>query len=320
MKKACSILFFLFISISSKATYTHWVFEGAGIRGIAYVGALKALDEKHYLDSIQMVGGSSAGAITACFLALGYSPQEMEEKLLAMNFQDFNDNKFPLVSGIRNINKFYGWYEGRVFEKWIRGHIAARTGNGNITFKELHDQAQYKDLAIMGTSVNNQRSIRFDYETYPNMEVATAVRISMSIPYYFKAVCIDSFGHDLSKIPDNGYYDLCVDGGISSNLPVELFDVPQRQILAFQIVREAQLANKNTDEIAPYKVSNFSFFMKALYNLVMESRQSLKLKNYEQVKMIEISDGGIGPKIKKLKRKDVELLLNNGFMATKSTF
>ncbi len=320
MKKCLLVLTILLLVINTHATYTHWVFEGAGIRGIAYVGALKQLEKGYYLDSIEAVGGSSAGAITACFLALGYTPLEMEQKLLAMNFQDFNDNKFPLLSGLRNIKKFYGWYEGRVFEKWIRGHIEAKTGNAHLTFKELHDNKSYKDLSIMGTSVNNQRSIRFNYHTYPTMEVATAVRISMSIPYYFKSVCIDSAGNHLKKIPNTGYYDLCVDGGITSNLPVELFNVPQEQILAFQIVRKAQLQNENAEEIAPYKVSNFSFFMKALYNLVMESRQSMKLKNYERVTMVKISDGGIGPKIRKLKKKDVELLLNNGYSAIKEVF
>jgi len=320
MKKTCLFLLLFFFSAQSKAAYTHWVFEGAGIRGIAYVGALKALDKTKQLDAIEAVGGSSAGAITACFLALGYTPLEMEKHVLAMNFQDFNDNKFPLISGMRNIKKHYGWYEGRVFEKWIRGHIAARTGNAHITFGQLHDNKAYKDLSIMGTSVNNQRSIVFNYKTYPAMEIATAVRISMSIPYYFKTVCIDSVGRHLKKIPRTGYYDLCVDGGISSNLPVELFAVPQEQILAFQIVRKDQMENKNAKEIAPYKVNNFSFFMKALYNLVMESRQSMKLKNYGDVRMVKISDGGIGPKIRKLKKKDVQLLLNNGLLAIDKSF
>jgi NTE family protein len=308
------------ISWQANATYTHWVFEGAGIRGIAYVGALKELDKRNYIDSVQAVGGSSAGAITACLLSLGYSPMEMEQKLLAMNFQDFNDNKFPLVSGMRNLKNFYGWYEGQVFEKWIRKHIEAKTGNGRITFKELHDNPRYKDLYIMGSSVNNQRSINFNYESYPNMEIATAVRISMSIPYYFKAVCIDSAGRALKKIPKQGAYDLCVDGGISSNLPIELFKVPQENILAFQIVREQQLQMKNEDEIAPYKVNNFGYFMNALYNMVMESRQSLKLKNYPRIKMIKISDGEIGPKIKKLKKSDVLLLLHNGEEAISNSF
>ncbi len=317
MKKLLLSLFILLLSFQSYATYTHWVFEGAGIRGIAYVGAIKQLQKQHYLDSLQVVGGSSAGAITACFLSLGFTPEEMEYHLLKMNFADFNDNKFPLISGIRNTKRFFGWYEGRVFEKWIGKHIESKTGNPHITFKEVHDNPTYKDLYIMGTSVNNQRSIHFNYKTYPNMEIATAVRISMSIPYYFKSVCIDSTGRVLKNIPKTGYYDLCVDGGISSNLPVEMFDVPQENILAFQIVREAQLKIKDANQIAPFRVDKMSYFMKALYNLTMDSRQQLKMEKFKNVKLIQISDGEIGPKIKKLKKESVQLLLNNGASATK---
>ncbi len=320
MKKAILSIFILFASFQSQATYTHWVFEGAGIRGIAYVGALKELEKKNYLDSMQAVGGSSAGAITACFLSLGFSPEEMEYHLLKMNFADFNDNKFPLVSGIRNTKRFFGWYEGRVFEKWIRKHIASKTGNPNITFKEIHTNPKYKDLYILGTSVNNQKSLHFNYRTYPDMEIATAVRISMSIPYYFKSVCIDTNGKVLKKIPSTGYYDLCVDGGISSNLPVEMFTVPQENILAFQIVREAQLKSKNPNSIAPFRVNKMSYFMKALYNLTMDSRQLLKMENFKKVKIIQISDGEIGPKIKKLKKASVRLLLENGHMGVKNSF
>lgn len=320
MKKAIVLLGLLFIFISSKATYTHWVFEGAGIRGIAYAGALQALEKNNYIDSVQAVGGSSAGAITACFLALGFSPQEMEHYLLKMNFADFNDNKFPLISGIRNTKRFFGWYEGKVFEKWIAKHIASKTGNAHITFQEIHENPQFKDLYIMGTSVNNQKSIHFNYKTYPQMEIATAVRISMSIPYYFKSVCIDSSGQVLKKIPKEGYFDLCVDGGISSNLPVEMFEVPQENILAFQIVREAQLNDTSGNEIAPYRVDNLSYYMKALYNLIMDGRENIKLKNYQDVKIIPISDGGIGPKIKKLKKERVQILLDNGAQAVLESF
>jgi len=307
----------MLVCFKSRGAYTHWVFEGAGIRGIAYVGAIKELQKKQYLDSVQVVGGSSAGAITACFLSLGFTPEEMEYHLLKMNFADFNDNRFPIISGMRNTKRFFGWYEGRVFEKWIGKHIESKTGNAHITFQEIHDNPKFKDLYIMGTSVNNQRSIHFNYKSYPNMEIATAVRISMSIPYYFKSVCIDSCGNVLKKIPEKGYYDLCVDGGISSNLPVEMFEVPQDNILAFTIEREEQINCKDPNTIAPFKVNSMSYFMKALYSLTMDSKQLLKLEKYKDIKIIQISDGGIGPKIKKLKKERVRLLLENGSKAAK---
>ncbi len=308
------LLFF----IEAKATYTHWVFEGAGIRGIAYVGAIKELDKKHYLDSLEVVGGTSAGSITACLLSLGFTPEEMETELQTLNFRKFNDNRIPLFSGLRNITKYYGWYKGDAFEKWIRKLIKTKTQNPNITFKDLHDNQRYKDLYIMGASINNQRSINFNYKTYPNMQIATAVRISMSIPYYFKPVIINATGQRLFEKPRSGRYDLCVDAGITSNLPIELFDVPEENILGFQIVRSEQMKYDATKKIAPYNnIRGIGSFIKAVYNLTKESRQNLKLANYKQVKLINISDGDVGPRIRKLKKQTVELLLNNGTQAAK---
>lgn len=316
MKKLLISFFLIIFFTKANATYTHWVFEGAGIRGIAYVGALKELNKNNYLDSLEVVGGTSAGSITACFLALGFTPAEMETELRKLNFRKFNDNRVPLFSGIRNITKFYGWYKGDAFEKWSRRLIASKTGNGDITFKELHDNPKYKDLYIMGASINNQKSINFNYKTYPDMQIATAVRISMSIPYYFKAVIIDANGQRLKKQPKTGYYDICVDGGLTSNLPVELFKTPQDNILGFQIVRDDEKNYTGKEKIAPYtKLKGLGNFMKASYNLSKEDKQNLKLNNYPNVKIISISDGNVGPRIRKLKTKTVDLLLENGRLA-----
>lgn len=313
MKKFLLTIFSCVFFLNTEATYTHWVFEGAGIRGIAYVGALKELDKQHYLDSLKVVGGTSAGSITACFLALGFTPQEMEDELRQLNFRKFNDNTIPIVSGIRNMIKYYGWYKGDAFERWTRNLIASKTGNPNITFKELHDNPTYKDLYIMGASVNNQKSINFNYKTYPHMQIATAVRISMSIPYYYKAVMIDANGKRLHHKHKTGNYDICIDGGITSQLPIELFDVPQENILAFQIVRASQMEYDATEKIAPFEnVNGMNTFMKATYNLGKEVKQNLKLQNYPNVKVISISDGDVGPRIRKLKKKTVDLLLENG--------
>jgi NTE family protein len=321
MKRIIFSLFILFACFKSEAAYTHWVFEGAGIRGIAYVGAIKELDKLHYLDSLQVVGGTSAGSITACFLALGFTPQEMETELRQLNFRKFNDNTLPLVSGLRNMIKHFGWYKGDAFEKWNRKLIASKTNNPNITFKELHDNPNYKDLYIMGASINNQRSINFNYKTYPNMEIATAVRVSMSIPYYYKAVIIDSNGKRLKEQPIQGAYDICVDGGMTSNLPVELFNTPQENILGFQIVRDEQLKYDSQKRTAPFSnMKSIGTFVKAIYNLTKENSQNLKLANYKKVKLVNISDGNVGPRIRKLRKETVDLLLENGRSAILSNF
>ncbi len=55
------------------------VLSGGGILGIAHIGMLKALDEYHLLDPIEVVVGTSAGSIMAAMFALGYTPDDMWE-------------------------------------------------------------------------------------------------------------------------------------------------------------------------------------------------------------------------------------------------
>lgn len=57
--------------------YTNLVFEGGGIRGVAYAGALQELEARNVLDSIGQCGGTSVGAVAAMLMALGYRAAEI---------------------------------------------------------------------------------------------------------------------------------------------------------------------------------------------------------------------------------------------------
>jgi NTE family protein len=56
------------------------VFEGGGAKGMAFVGAYEELVERGH--TCGRLLGTSAGAITAAFIAAGYTPVEM---LAALN-------------------------------------------------------------------------------------------------------------------------------------------------------------------------------------------------------------------------------------------
>ena len=70
MTLLCILL--LYANASAQAP-ENLVFEGAGIRGIAYSGAIAELEQHGLLKNIKRVGGTSAGAITALLLCLGYT-------------------------------------------------------------------------------------------------------------------------------------------------------------------------------------------------------------------------------------------------------
>ena len=48
--------------------FSNLVFEGGGVKGIAYAGALEELENKGILQNIRRVGGTSTGAIRNCAL------------------------------------------------------------------------------------------------------------------------------------------------------------------------------------------------------------------------------------------------------------
>jgi NTE family protein len=214
---------------TQQPTYENLVFEGAGIRGIAYSGVLYELEKNNMMPQIKNVGGTSAGAITALMLSLGYTSSEVYSIIADTKFQKFNDGAFFFVGGYSRMRKRYGWYKSNKFEKWLQEIIHRKTGNPDITFAEL-ERKGFKKLYITGTCLNKQQVIIFSAETYPTMKVKDAVRISMSIPLYFEAGFIDKEGVVYKKRKErkvkeaNGEIDVVVDGGILANFPIFIFD------------------------------------------------------------------------------------------------
>ncbi len=190
--------------------FRNLVFEGGGVKGIAYVGAMQVLKEKGILSSIQRAGGTSAGAINATLFALGYTPAQQRTIIKNLNFKSFMDDSWGVVRDTdRLINKF-GWYKGDFFHEWIGGHIEKKLGDQNATFLNLKEAGK-PDLYVYGTNLSTRFGEIFSHEHTPNTRIADAVRITMSIPLFFAAI-------------RNARGDVYVDGGVLNNYPIKLFD------------------------------------------------------------------------------------------------
>lgn len=190
--------------------FRNLVFEGGGVKGIAYVGALEVLDEKQILGGIRRVGGTSAGAINATLLALGYTLQEQEQILQNLDFKKFLDDDFGLVRDSARLLAEFGWYKGDFFHRWISKLVKEKLGSRDATFQDLRDTG-HPDLYVYATNLSTNFGEVFSVERTPTERIADAVRISMSIPLFFAAV-------------RNARRDVYVDGGVLNNYPVKLFD------------------------------------------------------------------------------------------------
>ncbi|MGA1796145.1 MAG: patatin-like phospholipase family protein [bacterium] len=194
--------------------FKNLVFEGGGVKGIAYVGAMEALLERGILQDIVRVGGTSAGAITAILVGLNYSVEEMRDILWRLDFNNFMDDSWGMVRDSKRLIKEFCWYQGNFFRNWIGRIIEAKTGNSESTFADVYAQKSsngFKDLYFMGTNLSTRFSEIFSYEHTPRICIADAARISMSIPLFFAA-------------KRNFRGDVYVDGGVLVNYPIKLFD------------------------------------------------------------------------------------------------
>ncbi|THU38095.1 hypothetical protein FAM09_15530 [Niastella caeni] len=193
--------------------YTNLVFEGGGVKGIAYAGALQVLTDCGIMPQIKQVAGTSAGAITATLVALGYTAPEIKSIIMSMDFKQFEDGWDPL-----RLPTEYGLYKGNTFLVWIQKMIADKASKGpNATFADLYNQNGI-GLFVFATDLNLYSIKQFSHLDTPNVPIAEAVRASMSIPMFFKAW---KFSNNL---PDDHIY---VDGGVVLNYPLTVFDTPQ---------------------------------------------------------------------------------------------
>ncbi|HEX8428149.1 patatin-like phospholipase family protein [Hymenobacter sp.] len=332
--------------------YRNLVMEGGGIRGIAYGGALAELEKQGVLAGIRRVGGTSAGAIQAALLAVGYSPAEIVEVVNNTPVQRLNDGRLIFFGGSTRLVKQYGWYRGDQFTKYLSELVVRKTGNPDLTLGQLHALAQqqpthYRDLYTTGTNLTTQRTQIFSHETFPDMRVADAVRISMSIPLYFRAVLLDKQGHVVRQPAKGQEVEVLVDGGLLANYPINLFDHPRYRTLqtsglpaasppvttsttsffnpetlglrldrAEQLPYDAQPGGRQ--QLAPYAIHDFGSYMGALYTVAIENLNASHPEDWPRT--VSISTLGFNPKIRRVSDAQKQQLMDSGREGVRAFF
>lgn len=175
------------------------IMKGGGVKGLAYVGAIRALENFY---SFNWYAGTSAGAIAAVLLAAGYSIDELEEILSNKNFIDFMDASFFKI--ISNLTHHKGMFKAETFTKWLDQLLSKKL---QVSFR-----VKLKDLpkrVTLYASREEKRALIYDSQDPKTNEIdaAQAVRASMSIPFLFTPQL------------DSGYE--VFDGGLQNNYPVK---------------------------------------------------------------------------------------------------
>jgi NTE family protein len=227
------------------------VFQGGGVKGIALAGALlgcadhKGLSVGRWVD----VAGTSAGSIIAAYLATGHSPSELDDVIRSApyaKFQDFGPGG-ELIGGALNLARHHGLAHGKYFVEWfdreIKGETfasvrradaeAASTENTAYHLRMIAADVTRREMLVLPADLRSYRSPHTGKPIQPDdFKIADAVRMSMSIPFFFQPV---SLVHH-----ETGVESTIVDGGILSNFPVWLFDAreqkPVRPTFGFRLV------------------------------------------------------------------------------------
>ncbi|MFT4995925.1 MAG: NTE family protein [Flavobacteriales bacterium] len=311
-----SVFTFILIAFSyvSHAQYTNLVLEGGGMKGIAYAGALEVLDSLGISDSIERIAGTSSGAMNGLMYALGYSGKEIHHLNLNTNFGKYNQVGFPLIGGLIRVKKTYGYYKTDRLIEDLSKVMAAKGFSPDLTFEELYIAHQsgknVKLLYLTGANLTDQKTEVFSHETYPNMRVLDAVRISISIPMYFEAVFMQPDGSLVEKKDADSTTKVMVDGGVLDNYPFFVFDTLvtvnsgdnsyyKCNIHSLGIKLET---DSSTLDIATRTIRKTGDFMGAFSGISSEHLKGRHLGPQQKLQTIIINTHNFNPKLKRLKK------------------
>jgi NTE family protein len=190
------------------------VLSGGGARGAAHIGVLKVLEENRV--PIDAIAGTSMGAVVGGLYASGLSASDIERVMTSVDWQDaFSDRparkdlnfrrkledqtylvKFPLGLKGRKFRLPRGLVQGQKLTQILRGLTLP------VAAVQDFDRMAIPFRAVATDIVTGDRVI------LDHGDLATAMRASLSAPGVFAPV--ENEGRML------------VDGGLSSNLPIDV--------------------------------------------------------------------------------------------------
>ena len=211
-------------------------FAGGGIRGIAHVGVLKALEENNI--KIEAIGGTSAGSIVAALYAMGYKPYYIYVLFKKYAQDIINIGNSSIVNGIGNFVKtkkigIAGLNDGTLLEKMFN-ELATRKKMKVVADIKMPlvipavDIAEAKEYIFTNCAPRN--NVNDEYIT--EISIGKAIRASSSFPAYF--------------CPCEYKKHIFMDGGVLDNTPI----LPLKKICKHKVMAvnfEADPVEENCD-------------------------------------------------------------------------
>ncbi len=191
-------------------------FEGGGVKGLTYVGAIRFLEER----GVQFfkVSGTSVGAIFAALLSVGYNSYEIEKIIEEVDFK-LIATRNKLKDGIKNVGlysiqsleeKLYELFERKGKTKFID----VKYGNDYL-LKIIVTEMKTKQMVVIPDDLPKFGYSRDDFL------ISKAVAMSCSLPLVFNQYRLSNY--------------IFVDGGVVNNFPIEQVLDSSRPIIGFRL-------------------------------------------------------------------------------------
>jgi len=286
------------------------VFQGGGVKGIGFAGAVSAIERAGY--EFVNLAGTSAGAIMAALLAVGYTGAEIEKEIMGLDYSQFcggaGPGRFGVLGKAMSLGLFWGMHKTDYFENWLN-ELLERKGRmvfGDISTGSGIPQYKYRFQAI-ASDISRKRMLVLpgdlaEFGIDPDgFSIARAVRMSISIPFYFMPYWLTG---PLME-------SLVVDGGILSNYPVWLLDDgtndPPWPTFGFKF------AGAQDERAQPAKITNIQGYSKAIVGTLLEAHDNREISTHKGdhkrsiVISTEVYTGKGKRKRKKIKTTDFDI-------------
>ena len=196
------------------------VLSGGGAKGLTHIGIIRALEENNI--PIDYIAGTSMGAIIGSLYAMGYSPDDMEALLRSEDFKRWYSGQIEPEYGYyfkqnrptpEFFNIRFSFKDSLHIKPQILPTSMVNPIQMNLVFVELFARATaacngdfnhlFVPFRCIASDVYNKRPL-----IMRKGDLGDAVRASMSFPFVFKPIEIDSV--------------LAYDGGIYNNFPTDI--------------------------------------------------------------------------------------------------
>lgn len=249
------------------ALYENHVYEGGGVHGLAYIGVIRALEERDgELSKLRRVGGTSIGALVAALLACALTSADMERELGRLTKHTVFGSP-SLCRLLVNVVRRFGVYDMSLGMRAFLADLMSRyMDNADITFQQL-EVATGRELHVTVFNSTRMRSETISPLSHPNVKVVDALVAAISVQAMFVPLLI----------PGVSATDLYSDGGLTNNMPLALFDDddagPNRKTLGIRSVASTSLLFASDIAYVPPPPRNIVEYLSNLASLLLEAGQ-----------------------------------------------